>query len=224
MHALVPRWLLICSAYLLCGGGAALAQTQPQAQPQASNWNSPNNGPWRTMSQGADSKLMLEGHDAVAYFTQNKAVKGDPAIKLDHLGVTYRFSTEANRALFAASPEKYMPQFGGFCSNGIDYAVPWGGGGSENTWRIYKGKLYVFGGQSSRDEFEMDTVLNLDRAHQLWNSEVAGSNALITRYKRLVFRVPHYKSGAQLAAEYAAKLDSKTLPVMPGAPQVVPQQ
>ncbi len=224
MYALVPRWLLICTAYLLLGGGAALAQTQPQPQLQGSNWNSPNNGPWRTMSEGADAKLMLEGHDAVAYFTQNKAVKGDPAIKLEHLGVIYRFSSEANKAMFAAAPEKYMPQFGGFCSNGIDYAVPWGGGGAENTWRIYKGKLYVFGGQTSRDEFEMDTVLNLDRAHQLWNSEVAGSNAWITRYKRLVFRVPHYKSGAQLAAEYAAKLDSKTLPVMPGAPQVVPQQ
>ena len=220
MQRHLSRWLVIFGCVLALGAGLARAQTAAQVQ----SWNSPNNGPWRTISEGADSKLMLEGHDAVAYFTQNKAVKGDPAIKLEHLGVTYRFASEANKALFAATPEKYMPQFGGFCSNGIDYAVPWGGGGSENTWRIYKGKLYVFGGQSSRDEFEMDTVQNLDRAHQLWNAEVAGSNAWITRYKRLVFRVPHYKSGSQLAGEYAAKLDSKTLPVMPGAPQVVPQQ
>ena len=215
MQTLLFRLFCLCTPLLFLGLGAALAQ--------GANWASPNNGPWRTMSDGADNQLMLEGYDAVAYFTQNKAVKGDPAIKLERLGVTYRFSSEANKALFAAAPEKYMPQFGGFCANGIDYAVPWGGGGSENTWRIYKGKLYVFGGQNSRDEFEMDTVQNLDRAHALWNSEVAGANAVFTRYKRLIFRVPHYKSGAQLKAEYAAKLDSKTLPVMPGAAQIVPQ-
>jgi YHS domain-containing protein len=216
MRIFLFRLFCLCTPLLFLGLGAALAQ--------GANWTSPNNGPWRTMSEGADNQLMLEGHDAVAYFTQNKAVKGDPAIKLEHLGVTYRFSSEANKALFAAAPEKYMPQFGGFCSNGINYAVPWGSGGSENTWRIYKGKLYVFGGQSSRDEFEMDTVQNLDRAHALWNSEVAGSNAVLKRYQRIVFRVPHYKTGAQLQAEYAAKLDSKSLPVMPGAPQVVPAQ
>lgn len=218
MQHLIFRFFLASLMGFFMAAGAAHAQAQGQ------NWNSPNAGPFRLMSDGADSKLMLEGHDAVAYFTQNAAVKGDPAIKLEHQGVTYRFASEANKALFAASPEKYMPQFGGFCANGINYAVPWGSGGGENTWRIYKGKLYVFGGQGSRDQFEMDTVLNLDRAHQLWNDEVAGSNAVLTRIKRLIFKVPYYKSDAQLKEEYAAKLDARTLTVMPGAPQVVPQQ
>ena len=206
------------------GGLGGFLMAAGAAQAQEHNWNSPNAGPWRLKSDGADSKLMLEGHDAVAYFTQNAAVRGDPAIKLEHLGVTYRFASEANKALFAANPEKYMPQFGGFCANGINYAVPWGSGGGENTWRIYKGKLYVFGGQGSRDQFEMETELNLDRAHKYWNEEVAGSNAVFTRFKRLVFRVPHYKTDAELKVEYAAKLDAKALPVMPGAAQVVPPQ
>ena len=190
----------------------------------AQNYTSPNNGPFRTVSDGADDKLMLMGYDAVAYFTDNAAVKGDPAIKLEHLGVTYRFASEAHKAEFAKSPDKYMPQFGGFCSNGINYAVPWGAGGGPNTWRIYRGKLYVFGGQSSRDHFEMDTEHNLQLAHQYWNNEVVGFNALVERYKRLVFRVPHYKSDRQLQEEYEAKLAAKSLPVMPGAPQVVPPQ
>ena len=192
--------------------GAAHAQT----------YSSPNAGPFRTISDGADDKLMLMGYDAVAYFTQNDAVKGDPAIKAEHLGVTWRFASEANRAAFLKSPEQYMPQFGGFCANGINYAVPWGAGGGPNTWRIYRGKLYVFGGQSSRDQFEMDTELNLKRAHQYWNDEVAGSNAVLERVKRLVFRVPHYKSDKALQEEWQARLAAKTLPVMPGAPQVVP--
>jgi len=190
----------------------------------AQNYSSPNNGPFRTMSDGADDKLMLLGYDAVAYFTDNAAVKGDPAIKLEHLGVTYRFASEAHKAEFAKSPERYMPQFGGFCSNGINYAVPWGAGGGPNTWRIYRGKLYVFGGQSSRDQFEMDTEHNLQLAHRYWNDEVAGSNALFQRVRRLVFRVPHYKTDRELRDEWEAKLAAKTLPVMPGAPQVVPAQ
>jgi len=202
--------------------GLLLAVTMLAGAAHAQTYTSPNAGPFRLMSEGADTKLMLEGYDAVAYFTQNDAVKGNPAIKAEHLGVTYRFASEANKAEFLKSPEQYMPQFGGFCSNGINYAVPWGSGGGPNTWRIYRGKLYVFGGQASRDQFEMDTELNLERAHKYWNEEVAGSNAVFTRFKRLIFRVPHYKTDKALQQEYEAKLAAKTLPVMPGSPQVVP--
>jgi YHS domain-containing protein len=188
----------------------------------AAVYSSPNDGPWRTLRDGADERLMLLGHDAVAYFTQNAAVRGDPAIKLEHKGVTYRFASEANKAEFAGNPDKYMPQFGGFCANGINYAVPWGAGGGPNTWRIYRGKLYVFGGQSSRDHFEIDTEKNLELAHKYWNEEVAGSNALLTRWKRLVFRVPHYKTDKQLQDEWEALRAAGKLAVMPGAAQVVP--
>jgi YHS domain-containing protein len=194
------------------------------AAPPAAASDAPNDGPFRTTSDGDDTKLMLMGYDAVGYFTQHDAVKGDPAIKLEHQGVTYRFSSEANKAAFAAEPEKYKPQFGGFCSNGINYGVPWGAGGGPDTWRIYRGKLYVFGGQSSRDQFEMDTELNLQRAQHYWNEEVAGSNALWQRVKRLVLRVPHYRTDRQLKDEWEARLAAKTLPVMPGAPQLVPER
>ena len=188
----------------------------------AATYDSPNEGPWRTSTEGSDERLMLEGHDAVAYFSQNDAVRGDPAIKLDYKGVTWRFASAANKAEFERAPQKYMPQFGGFCSNGINYAVPWGGGGGPNTWRIYRGKLYVFGGQSSRDQFEIETEKNLELAHRYWNEEVAGSNALLTRWKRLVFRVPHYKTGKQLNEEWEALRAAGKLAVMPGAAQVVP--
>jgi YHS domain-containing protein len=183
---------------------------------------SANEGPFRTSRDGADERVMLEGHDAVAYFTQNNAVRGDPAIKLEHKGVTWRFASEANKAEFARNPDKYMPQFGGYCSNGINYAIPWGGGGAPNTWRIYRGKLYVFGGQASRDHFEIETEKNLQLAHKYWNEEVAGSNALLTRWKRLVFRVPHYKTGKELDTEWNTLRAAGKLPVMPGAAQVVP--
>ena len=122
--------------------------------------------PFKTISQGGTERLMLEGHDAVAYFTRSEAVKGSPAIQIEHGGVNWRFASEENKAAFLAAPDKYMPQFGGYCSNGINYAIPGGGGGGPDTWRIYRGKLYVFGGQTARNHFEMDTELNLQRAHQ----------------------------------------------------------
>ena len=211
---LLRRFFKLGLAAMLLAGAAVFAQVT----------TSPNDGPFRTTADGADALLMLQGHDPVAYFTRNAAVRGDPAIKLEHLGVVYRFSSEANKAAFQSDPARYMPQLGGFCANGINYAVPWGGGGGPDTWRIYRGKLYVFGGQKARDHFEMDTELNIERAHRYWNEEVAGSTALITRFRRLVFRVPHYKTDADLQSEYEARLSARTLPVMPGAPQVVPQR
>ena len=179
-------------------------------------------GPFRTITEGGTERLMLEGHDAVAYFTRNDAVRGDPAIQAEHAGVNWRFASEENKAAFLRAPEKYMPQYGGYCSNGINYAIPGGGGGGPNTWRIYRGKLYVFGGQKARDHFEMDTALNLQRADQYWTGEVAGSNPSTQRLKRMVFRVPHYMSDAALQAEWESRLAAGTLPVMPGRPQVVP--
>ncbi len=205
-------------SFLLLSGGLAIGGSPLIAAAADSR----NDGPWRTTSDGADERLMLEGHDAVAYFAQGAAVKGDPLIKSQHLGVTWRFVSAANKAEFARSPARYMPQFGGYCSNGINYAVPWGGGGAANSWRVYRGKLYVFGGQKARDHFEVDTELNLTRAHHYWDTEVAGSNALLTRWKRLLFRVPHYKTDIELQAEWESMLAARTLPVMPGAAQVVP--
>lgn len=205
-------------------GSASLGgcSAPPMAPDAAMQPDSPNAGPFRTGTGGVPSGVMLEGHDAVAYFTRNEAVRGDPAITSGLQGVTWYFASAAHKAEFERNPAKYMPQFGGFCSNGINYAIPWGGGGGPNTWRIYRGRLYVFGGQKSRDHFEIDTELNLKRAHHYWNAEVARSNAVVTRYTRLVFRVPHYKSDAALQAEWEALRAAGRLPVMPGRPQVVP--
>jgi YHS domain-containing protein len=180
-------------------------------------------GPWRASTIDGDDKVMLEGHDAVAYFTMNNAVRGRKEHALVHLGVTWYFSSAAHREAFAREPDRYMPQFGGYCSNGINYAIPGGGGGGPNSWRIYRGRLYVFGGQAARDHFEMDTELNLRRAHAYWTRDIAGRNATLTRQRFMASRVPHYESDAALQARWESMLAAKTLPVMPGQPQVVPQ-
>jgi hypothetical protein len=116
-------------------------------------------------------------------------------------GVTFRFASAEHKRLFDASPGKYIPQYGGYCANGIVYGIPWGG--DADTWRLIDGKLYIFGGAGSRDAFLLDPQRNLQLADKYWTQEVNGSNAFWQRTKRLVLRVPHYKSGEQLAQEVA---------------------
>ncbi len=163
--------------------------------------------PFNTTSDGADSSLMLKGHDPVAYFTIGRHAMGKADIKVVHDGVTYRFSSEENKARFLKEPGRYVPQYGGFCSNGIVYGIPWGG--DPDTWKLIDGKLYIFGGGASMNYFLMDQRRNLELADRYWKNEVDGSSALVQRYKRLVFRVPHYKTGAELEAEWQAKQSGK---------------
>jgi YHS domain-containing protein len=164
---------------------------------------SPGQGlsPVNAVSEGQDSHLLLFGYDVVAYFTDGKPVKGDPAIKSVYKDVTFRFASAEHKAMFDKSPEKYIPQFGGYCANGIVYGIPWGG--DADRYRIIDGRLYMFGGQGSMDAFMLDVPRNMALANKYWNEEVNGSNAFVQRTKRLVFRVPHYKSGEELAAEVA---------------------
>ena len=156
-----------------------------------------------------DGAVMLKGADVVAYFTQNQFLQGTPVFKSTYQGVTFRFASAEHKALFDQDPTRYQPQFGGYCANGIAYGIPWGG--DADTWKMIEGKLYIFGGASSRDAWLLDEATNLKRAHHYWNTEVAGHNSFWQRSKRLVLRVPHYQSGAQLAKAVAdAKAKANT--------------
>ena len=158
-------------------------------------------GSMNVVSDGADSRLMLKGHDPVAYFTAGKAVPGNPALKTEHQGVTYRFSSEDNRRLFIANPAKFTPQYGGWCSNGMVYAIPLGG--EPANFKIIDGKLYLFGGLRSKLYFEMEQEKNVKLADQYWESEVKDSNWRMQSWKRVwISKVPHYKTNKDLAAEY----------------------
>ena len=179
----------------LAGCGAMLAQ----------NPSSPLK-PVRATAIGQDSSVMLDGHDVVSYFTQGRHAMGTPQFKSVHQGVAFYFASAEHKALFDREPAKYVPQYGGFCANGIVYGIPWGG--DADTWRIVGGKLYIFGGAGSRAAFELETPANIALADRYWGQEVAGSNSFVQRSWRLVFKVPHYKSGDELnrmVKEAAAK-------------------
>ncbi len=148
-----------------------------------------------------DQRVLLKGADVVAYFTDGRYVQGQPAFQSTYEGVTLHFASAEHKVAFDQAPLRYLPQFGGYCANGIAYAIPWGGGA--DTWKIIDGKLYIFGGQASKDAFELDEQALLALAHRYWADEIQGGNSFVQRAKRLVFRVPHYKTGDELARAVA---------------------
>lgn len=85
--------------------------------------------------------VAVGGYDPVAYFTQGKPVKGSPQFSTDWNGAKWQFASAENLAAFKAAPERYAPQYGGYCA----YAVSQGGlaPGDPEQWSIKGGKLYL---------------------------------------------------------------------------------
>jgi YHS domain-containing protein len=87
--------------------------------------------------------LAIQGYDPVAYFSQNKAVKGTTGHTYTYKGAKYQFANAENKAAFMANPGKYEPQYGGWCA----YAMGATGEKVEidpEKFKITDGKLYLF--------------------------------------------------------------------------------
>ena len=162
-----------------------------------------------TVSDGDDQALMLHGNDPVAYFTENKAVKGNPAIKADYDGVTYRFASEANKAAFLKDPKHYVPQYAGYCASGAPYALKAVIGA--DTFAIVNDKLYLYGSPRSRQGWMLDYVENIKTGDMYWETEIKDSYSRIQNMKRYTFKVPGYKTDAELDAIYAQRKAAGTL-------------
>ena len=85
--------------------------------------------------------VILAGHDAVAYFTDNKAVQGSAEFTAQHDGAVYRFSTAENRDTFRANPNKYAPAYGGYCAFGAALGKKFDVDGK--AFEVVEGRLYV---------------------------------------------------------------------------------
>lgn len=85
--------------------------------------------------------VAIHGFDPVAYFAQDAAVKGNQAFSYEWKGVTWWFSSAENRDKFAATPQDFAPQYGGFCA----YAMAEGklAKTDARAWTTIDGKLYL---------------------------------------------------------------------------------
>ena len=114
----------------------------------------------------AQDDLALNGYDPVAYFTEKKPVPGKPELTVRHEGATYRFASAANRDAFAAAPEKYAPQYGGYCAFGMasGYKAPI----EPDAWTVVDGKLYLNYNQSVRSRWSSDIPGFVTKADANW--------------------------------------------------------
>ena len=94
--------------------------------------------------RGAKEGIAIDGHDPVAYFTERAAVKGSPEYAHEWNGAKWLFSSSEHRDLFAANPDRYVPQYGGYCAYGVASGYISKKVGYEDAWTIHNGKLYMF--------------------------------------------------------------------------------
>jgi YHS domain-containing protein len=108
----------------------------------------------------------IRGYDPVAYFTEGKPVEGSREFSHEWKGATWRFATAANRDAFAAAPEKYAPQFGGYCAYGVanGYTVST----VPEAWTIVEGKLYLNYSLGVRADWLKDVPGYIGKANANW--------------------------------------------------------
>ncbi len=114
----------------------------------------------------AEGGIAISGSDAVAYFDGNGPVAGDAAHALMWQGAEWRFSSAANLAAFEADPERFAPQYGGYCA----YALSKGAIASTDpqAWTLHDGKLYLNYSRPVRLIWARDIPGNIALADANW--------------------------------------------------------
>lgn len=108
----------------------------------------------------------LKGYDAVAYFKESRPVKGKDEFRHDWMGAKWYFANAANRDDFARNPEKFAPQFGGYCAwavaNGYTANI------DPEAWRIVDGKLYLNYSKDVQKKWEADIPGFIKLGNENW--------------------------------------------------------
>jgi YHS domain-containing protein len=117
---------------------------------------------------GLFGNVAVSGYDPVAYFTVGKPVRGSREFTAIHKGATFRFASAANRDRFLASPDRYAPQYGGYCA----WAVSKGYTASADpaVWKIVNGRLYLNYNAEVGHTWASDIPGNIARADANWPS------------------------------------------------------
>lgn len=110
--------------------------------------------------------VAINGYDPVAYFTESKPVAGKADITYSWKGTTWRFASAQNRDAFQTNPDKYAPQYGGYCA----YAVAKGYTAKTDpqAWRVVDDKLYLNYSKSVQSTWEKDIPGYIKSADRNW--------------------------------------------------------
>jgi YHS domain-containing protein len=108
----------------------------------------------------------IDGYDPVAYFTEQKSVKGSPKFRADFQGSTFQFVSAAHRAVFAADPTKYAPQYGGYCAYGM--AKGYKAKIDPAAFTVVRDKLYLNYSESVRTRWSSNVPGYIAQADRNW--------------------------------------------------------
>jgi YHS domain-containing protein len=110
--------------------------------------------------------VALHGYDPVAYFVAAEPQKGQAQYNYEYQGSKFYFASEANRRAFMETPEKYAPQFGGYCAYGTSqgYKVST----QPDAFAIIKDKLYLNYNKKVQGIWRQDVSGNIERAEKNW--------------------------------------------------------
>ena len=110
----------------------------------------------------------LDGYDTTAYWQRGEPRAGRVAHIVEWRGVPWQFATAKEAAMFAASPENFAPQFGGFCTRAMSFKKVVNG--DPEVWRIYQGKLYVFALPVGGSKFDKEQDAMIASAQAYWET------------------------------------------------------
>ena len=110
--------------------------------------------------------IAINGIDPVAYFTEERPVAGAAAEAVTWMGATFLFASAANRETFEGDPDRYAPQYGGYCA----YAVSNGYTATTDpkAWSVYEGKLYLNYSRPVRALWALDKDGHIASANANW--------------------------------------------------------
>lgn len=122
-----------------------------------------NNNP---PSYFANKEGAIRGFDPVAYFTEQKAVKGSSEFSHEWKGVTWYFASDSNKKSFVENPEKFAPQFGGYCAYGVseDHKSPT----DPLAFTIVNNKLYLNYSNKVKELWMKQQPQRIEKANELW--------------------------------------------------------
>jgi hypothetical protein len=125
-------------------------------------------GPRSWAAPGVANKngIAIGGYDSSAYWTSKSYSTGQPTFVFEWKGVKWLFASQSNRDLFAAAPDKYAPQFNGYCP----FCLAGGKlvAGLGNFWDVYRDKLYLLLSPRIHDDFVMKRDHYIERATTYW--------------------------------------------------------
>lgn len=110
--------------------------------------------------------LAIHGYDPVAYFLDGEAREGSPEHTARHAGATYRFVSAEHRDRFVAEPERWLPQYGGWCAYAM--SVDSIADIDPRRWSITDGKLYLNAGYLASGLWAVGTASNIEKADAHW--------------------------------------------------------